>query len=399
MTLAPPSTTGGSIGLGALFQLLRDDGPHTRAELAARTGLARSTVKSRIDALLASDLLTAAGEAVSTGGRPPAQFSLNPLARIVIAVDLGATHVSVAATDLRGRILAQRSETVDIGLGPAPVLDRVAELAAALRSEAHLEATPLAGIGIGVPGPVEHATGRPTNPPIMPGWDGFDVPARMQRTFDAPVLVDNDVNVMAIGEYVSSWPGLQHLLFVKVATGIGAGIISDGRINRGAQGAAGDLGHVQVPAGGHRKCRCGNVGCLEAMAAGPAMVEKLQDAGLDVALPEDVVELVRSGDLTAIEVLRQAGRDIGGVLTGCVSLLNPSVIVIGGRMAAVGEYLLAGIREVVYRRALPLATHDLRIVTSRVGGRAGVVGAAAMVIDSVLSADSIDRELAQSVTA
>lgn len=396
MTIAPEALLSGG-SAGTVLQLLRSDGPHTRAELSARTGLARSTVSSRIDQLESAGLLMPIGEAASTGGRPPVQFTLNPLARLVIAVDLGATHATVAVTDLRARVLAERTEHLDIALGPEFVLDRMVELIGELRTEVGAGDIALGGIGIGVPGPVEHDTGRPASPPIMPGWDGFDVPAHIRRTFDTTVLVDNDVNLMAIGEHVIGWPDLSHLLFIKVATGIGAGIISDGRINRGAQGTAGDLGHVQVPGGPQRQCRCGNTGCLEAIAAGPALAEMLREQGLTVPDPAAVVDLVRAGDVAAIGVLRDAGRQIGGVLASCVSLLNPSVVVIGGRMAAVGEYLLGGIREVVYRRTLPLAAHRLQIVTSKTGDRAGVLGAAAMVVDSVLSAGSIDRELAGSV--
>ena len=388
--------TPSAVGGGSLLQMLRRDGPHTRAELAARTGLARSTVALRVDALLAVGLLTGAGEASSTGGRPPVRLMLNSAARAVVGVDLGATHVTVATTDLRGQIRSTVGEPLDISLGPTVVLDRVIELIQQARSEGGMLDVPLAGIGIGVPGPVEHATGRPTSPPIMPGWDGYDVPGHIRLTLDAPVLVDNDVNVMAIGEHAAAWPAERHLLFVKVATGIGAGMIAEGRINRGSQGTAGDLGHVQVPDGAPRRCRCGNIGCLEALAAGPALAERLRERGLSVLGPADVVDRVRAGDLDAIDVLRQGGREIGSVLASCVSLLNPSVIVIGGRMAAVGEHLLAGVREVVYRRAAPLAARNLQIVTSMTADRAGVLGAAAMVIDNVLSPESVDRELAAS---
>ena len=383
-----------AVGGGALLQLLRHEGPATRAELAARTGLARSTVAVRIEALRSVGLLTGAGEASSTGGRPPVRFMLDPTARAVVGVDVGATHATVAVADLRGRVRDSVTEPLDIGLGPVRVLDRVVELIDGARRRAEMSAIPLAGIGIGLPGPVEHATGRPTSPPIMPGWDGYDVPGHLGGIVGAPVLVDNDVNVMAMGEHAAAWSTEKHLLFVKVATGIGSGIIADGRINRGSQGSAGDLGHVQVPDGEPRRCRCGNTGCLEALAAGPALVQRLRDRGRDIAGTTELLELVRGGDGDGIDIVRQGGREIGGVLATCVSLLNPSVIVIGGRMAAVGEHLLAGVREVVYRRTAPLATHNLQVVTSSTGERAGVLGAATMVIDTVLSADSVDRELA-----
>jgi predicted NBD/HSP70 family sugar kinase len=224
----------------------------------------------------------------------------------------------------------------------------------------------------------------------MPGWDGFDVPGRLTAELGAPTLVDNDVNVMALGEHFAHWPGTAHLMLVKVATGIGSGIISDGELRRGAQGAAGDLGHVAVPGGGDVPCRCGNTGCLEAIASGAALAAALRARGHATATSRDVVALARGGSVEAVQLVRAAGRDIGEVLSTAVSLLNPSVIVIGGALAAAGEHLLAGVREVVYRRSLPLATQHLRIVPSRSGERAGVIGAAVMVVERVLSPAQVD---------
>ena len=230
----------------------------------------------------------------------------------------------------------------------------------------------VAGVGLGLPGPVEHRLGRAISPPIMPGWDGFDVPGHIGRTLPTPVLVDNDVNIMALGEHAARWQDVKDLVFIKIATGIGAGIISDGQLRRGALGAAGDLGHIAVPRGRQIPCRCGNVGCLEALAGGQAIVESLKAQGIDIQRTAQIVDLVRSGNVTASQTVRQAGRDIGDVVAGCVNLLNPSVIVIGGIVSEVGEHLLAGIREVVYSRSLPLATQHLRIVASQKIGRAHV---------------------------
>ncbi|NKY39285.1 ROK family protein, partial [Cellulomonas septica] len=258
-------------GIGDMFQLLRDGQPRTRSDLATLTGQARSTIAARVDALLGSGLVSPAGEATSTGGRPPATFAFNPAARVVLAVDLGATHARLAVTDLAGTVLAEHGEAIAIADGPAPVLDRVAELGLALLATARRDLDDLVSVGVGLPGPVEHSTGRPINPPIMPGWDDADVPGHLTRRLGVPVLVDNDVNIMALGEHATAWRTVDHLLFVKVATGIGAGIISDGAIRRGAQGAAGDLGHIAVPGGLDLPCRCGNTGCLEAVAAGPAI--------------------------------------------------------------------------------------------------------------------------------
>jgi predicted NBD/HSP70 family sugar kinase len=381
-------------GVGEMFQLLRDGQPRTRADLAATTGQARSTIAARVDLLLAAGLVTPTGEAVSTGGRPPATFAFNPGARVVLAVDLGATHVRLAVTDLAGTVLSEHHEPLAIADGPDVVLDRVATIGLTLISDAGRRLADLAGVGVGLPGPVEHSSGRPINPPIMPGWDDADVPGHLGQLLGVPVLVDNDVNIMALGEHATEYPQVDHLLFVKVATGIGAGIISDGQILRGAQGAAGDLGHIAAPGGSDVPCRCGNTGCLEAVASGQAVATRLRAQGFDVATSVDVVALVRGGNLVASQAVREAGREIGGVLAACVSMLNPSMIVIGGVLAEAGEHLLAGIREVVYRRSLPLATQHLRIVASQTKGRAGVLGASAMAADHFLSSEAIDNLIA-----
>ncbi|WP_461169927.1 ROK family protein [Arthrobacter sp. Z1-15] len=396
-------TGGGSAGAGAppvgnpagdMFQLLRDGHARTRSELAAATGLARSTVAARVDLLLASGLVGPAGEAVSSGGRPPSRVAFNPDAKMVLAVDVGATHIRAAGTNLVGTEFFRSAAAMPVSAGPEAILDWVVAagrdmLAAAARPEADL-----AGVGIGLPGPVEHLSGRPVKPPIMPGWDGFDVVDYIQRSLRVPVLVDNDVNIMALGERAAYWPGHDDLLFIKVATGVGAGLISSGQLQRGANGTAGDLGHVRVARGDGMVCRCGNTGCLEALASGPALARALREAGLAAETGDDVLELARHGELQAIRALRQAGRDVGDVLATCVNLLNPSVIVIGGGMAAAGEQLLAGVKEVIYSRSLPLATSSLQVVASAAGDRAALLGASLMVTEHLLSPEGVERELA-----
>jgi predicted NBD/HSP70 family sugar kinase len=381
-----------------LFALLRDGRAWTRAELAQETGLARSTVAARVDDLMRLGLVAPLGEAASTGGRPPSLFAVNPRARVVAGVDVGATHVAVALADLAGEVLEQVSTAMDVAEGPERVLAWTTATISALLEKQGRAPHELAAVGIGLPGPVEHSSGRPINPPIMPGWDRYDVPARVRRDHPVPVLIDNDVNIMALGERQTAFPRVEDLVFVKVATGIGAGLISGGTLQRGARGTAGDLGHARVPGADDVTCRCGNTGCLEAVAAGPAVAQALRRAGVAAATPQDVVDLVRAGDLTAIQVVRQAGRDIGDVLATLVNLVNPAVVVIGGRMAGAGEHLLAGIREVVYRRSMPLATEHLQIVASVAGGGAALDGAVAMAVAHVLSPEQIERAL-RSLTA
>ncbi|NIJ04313.1 ROK family transcriptional regulator [Frigoribacterium faeni] len=390
-----PSALGGT-GASELFQLLRDGRPRTRAELAAMTGLARSTVGLRLDALTGLGLVGPFADAVSTGGRPPSRVALVPSARVVLGADFGAGHLNLVLTDLVGEALTGRRSLLDIADGPEAVLTTMVAEADALLAELGRTRRDLIGVGIGLPGPVQFSTGRPVAPPIMPGWDGFDVPGWVRGHLDVPVLVDNDVNIMALGERSFAWPDVDHFLFVKVATGIGSGIISGGRLQRGAQGIAGDIGHVQVPRGAGIPCHCGNVGCLEAVASGPAIAAALRREGIDVPGGAEVVDLVRAGDIAAIQAVRQAGRDIGEVLTACVNMINPSTIAIGGSMAQAGEHLIAGVREVVYSRSMPLATEHLSIVQSRSGEKAAVIGASMLAIHHALSPAAID-ELAAAV--
>jgi predicted NBD/HSP70 family sugar kinase len=253
------------------------------------------------------------------------------------------------------------------------------------------------GIGLDVPGPVDFATGRVISPPIMSGWDGYDIPGWFRPGFDCPVLLENDVNAMAFGEQRTVYPDTDSLLVVKVGTGVGAGIISGGRVYRGADGAAGDIGHVQIAVPGEAApppCRCGNTGCVEARVGGWALIRDLRAAGHDPADVADVVGLVRRGDSTAVALVRQAGRLLGRAVADAVSLLNPRVVVLGGQLSAAEEQLMAGVREMVYSRSLPLATSRRQITRSTLGQRAAVIGTAMLLADLVFAPERVDRALA-----
>jgi predicted NBD/HSP70 family sugar kinase len=386
-------------GVGSVLRLIRAGEAVTRAELARRTGLSRSTVAQRVDALLAHELVYEAGGSASTGGRPPTVLAFNREAGVVLAADLGATHSRLAVADLAASPLAEMPLEVDIAEGPEAVLEQVHAHFLEMLARVGRKPADVQGIGVGVPGPVKFSAGAPVNPPIMPGWDGFAIPAWFGDRYDAPVLVDNDVNIMALGEHWSHWRETEHLLFVKVGTGIGCGIVADRAIHRGAQGAAGDIGHISVAGHDDVVCRCGNVGCLEAVAGGRALAARLSQIGRDAHGTRDVVRLVRSGDAAAVRMVREAGRALGEVLAACVNFFNPGVIVVGGDLSEAHEQLLAGVREVTFQRSLPLATQALVTVPSRLGDRAGVTGAAIMVIEHVLAPGAIDRMLQRHVAA
>ena len=380
---------------GRLLQLFRDGQPHTKAEMAEITGLARSTISLRLDPLIELGLIAPATSATSTGGRPSARLLLNEESFVVAGVDFGATHAVASLADLSGKILVSIDTKRLISDGPEVCLRWMIEEIRHLLTGLNIEEDRLLAIGIGVPGPVEHESGKPANPPIMPGWDGFDIPARVNQDLKAKVLVDNDVNVMALGERHLTYPDVDHLIFLKAATGIGSGIISDGHLQRGSQGTAGDIGHVRVSRGDNIACRCGNYGCLEAVAGSPAVIKNVNDAGLPVRNMSDLVDATKRSKVEAIQAVRQAGRDIGEVLSTCVSLMNPSIIVIGGSMASAGEHLIAGVREAVYSRSMPLASESLSIVQSKAGKEVGIIGASVMAIEYVLDAETIDQLVAK----
>ncbi|MBB6351716.1 ROK family transcriptional regulator [Nonomuraea muscovyensis] len=373
---------------GDVLTLIGAGSATTRSDLARLTGLARSTISQRVDALIESGLVEETENGESTGGRPPRQLRLHTDGHAFAGVDLGATHCRVALMDMSGGVLAECEDPLLVAEGPEVVLAHVDDRLDRLLAEAGRPRTALRAIGMGVPGPVEFATGRPNNPPIMPGWNDYPIP---EHFAGCTVLVDNDVNVMALGEQRNAFPGTRHLLFVKIGTGIGCGIVAEGRLHRGAQGSAGDIGHIRVSGHEDAGCRCGNSACLEAVAGGAAVARRLTELGTPAETGADVVALVQAGDTQALRLVREAGRLVGEVLAGLVNFFNPEVIVIGGALSRVHEHLLAGIKETVYRRSLPLATHHLSIVPSRTGINAAALGAGILAIEHYLSPDNVNR--------
>ncbi|MFD4944480.1 ROK family protein [Streptomyces sp. NPDC058409] len=378
---------------GEVLALISSGAVATRADIARITGMARSTVSQRVDALIAHGLVDEDADGGSTGGRPPRRLALRTREHAVAGVDLGASHCRVALMDIGGATLAVQEEPLSIGDGPDSVLRHVERAVRTLLDEAHRKPETLRSIGVGVPGPVEFSTGRPVDPPIMPGWHQYPIPEFFAARFGVRALVDNDVNVMALAEQRRAFPGCRYLLYIKVGTGIGCGIVSDGQLHRGAQGCAGDIGHIQV-ADLDDPCRCGNSGCLEAVAGGASLAAKLVGLGLDATSGSDVVRLVQSGNRDAVRMVREAGRAVGEVLAGLVNFFNPDTVVMGGALAAVHDQLLAGVREAVYRRSHPLATQLLRIEPSRTGENAAAVGAGILAIEHALSPAQVNRQVA-----
>ena len=386
----------------AVLELVRRGQAHSRSELIERTGLSRSVVTQRVNELLARGFLVEAA-APSTGGRPPKQLEFRADGAHVLVADIGATSIEVAVADATGKILAHLGERADVGDGPEVIHARVEALFERLL-ETQEAPGELWGMGIGVPGPVEFRTGHPISPPIMPGWEGYPVRERFADQHNVPVWVDNDVNIMTLGEWRSGLAnGHNDFMFVKVGTGIGCGFVSNGRIHRGAQGSAGDIGHVQVASEERQICRCGKIDCLESHAGGAALARegtRLAENGeserLATVLRErgsitarEVIRAARVGDPASARLLDQSARLVGQTLASLANFFNPSLIVVGGGVARAGDAYLATIRQVIYARSTALATRELLVQLSRLGNRAGVIGGASMVLDELFSAHQL----------
>ncbi|MCG5450179.1 MULTISPECIES: ROK family transcriptional regulator [Micromonospora] len=361
----------------------------SRADLSRLSGLSPSTVSQRVEALISQGLLEEAGAGRSRGGRRPRQLAVPTGGAVVGAIDLGAHHARVGALDLSGRVVQARTLPVRIEDGPEAVLGallaEVATLVGSAPTAGGSAGGALRGVGIGIPGPVQHSTGRIVSPSRMPGWNGFDVAAFCAGRVDVPIIVDNDANLMALGAHRTAHSELDHAVYVKAGTGIGSGVISSGRLHRGAQGSAGDISHCRVVADPAPPCTCGNAGCLEAVASGAALVTALREQGVPVSDLTGVIRLIDDGDRQATALARQAGRAVGEILAVVVNFFNPQVVAIGGRLADC-EPLLASMRATLYERCLPLATQTLLIERVAAGQDVGITGAAHLVIDHVVAA-------------
>ncbi|MGW1064463.1 ROK family protein [Streptomyces aureus] len=394
--------TGNQASAGELLELVRSGRATTRGALQRATGLSRATVGHRLDRLFrAGWLREGAGGPVDSplGGRPSITLEFDDEHAVVLAADLDTRHGRAAVLTLTGEILAEHAGPLVIDDGPEAVLGELGRWFAELVAKSGRSADAVCGIGLAVPGPVDSETGRVVQPPIMPGWDGYDIRGRLGRAFAehtgagatrVPVLVDNDANAMAYGEQRAGYPDCSAFALVKVSTGIGAGMVVGGSVYRGVDGGAGDIGHIRV--GAEALCRCGSYGCLAAVASGGAVARRLAESGVPAASGSDVRELLAAGHPEATALAREAGRRVGDVLATVVTLLNPGVLMIAGDLA--GTPFLTGVRELLYQRALPRSTAHLDVVTSRLGERAGLVGAGALVVEHLYAPERAEERLA-----
>ncbi|GGU33054.1 ROK family protein [Streptomyces coeruleorubidus] len=391
----------GQASAGELLELVRSRRAVTRGALQQATGLSRATVGQRLDRLFrAGWLREGAGGPVDSplGGRPSITLEFDDEHAMVLAADLDTRHARAAVLSLSGEILAEHSGTLVIDDGPDLVLGELGRWFGELLEKTGRGSESVCGVGLAVPGPVDTETGRVVQPPIMPGWDGYDIRSRLARALaehtgaaEVPVLVDNDANLMAYGEQRTGYPDCSAFVLVKVSTGIGAGVVVDGAVFRGIDGGAGDIGHIRVPEGAQALCRCGSYGCLAAVASGGAVARRLAETGVPAASGSDVRDLLASGHPDAVGLAREAGRRVGDVLATVVTLLNPGVLMIAGDLA--GTAFLTGVRELLYQRALPRSTAHLDVVTSRLGERSGLVGAGAMVVEHLYAPERVEERL------
>jgi predicted NBD/HSP70 family sugar kinase len=375
--------------VGDLFTLVRSGGAGTRSEIARCTGLSRTAVAHRVAALIDSGLVAEGAEGPSSGGRPPLTLRFERRSGVVLAAAIGRTRTQLAVTDLAGAVLAEKDLDQEVGAGPEELMPSAVKELGRLVEEAGFAATHVRGAGLSIPGTVDVDLGGSLDSPIMRGWDGIRLAPYFRGIGDVPVYVDNDANAMVLAERRGHLQRFGDALLIKASTGIGAGVVAAGRLVRGGLGAAGEIGHVKVPAAAGRSCRCGDVGCLEAVAGGWALVQELQGRDVGVRHVRELVLLAADGDPQARSLVRESGRRTGEVLGAAVNLLNPEVIVIGGDMASAYDLFAAGVRETLYSSATALATRRLEVVPATHGERSGVVGCAVMVLEEVLSAEAI----------
>ena len=379
-------------GPGDILDLIRHGRASTRGDVLEATGLSRMTVAQRLDALLAAAMIVEGDTTEATGGRRRRSLAFNTSQSRVLVAAVDTTHTRIAITDLGGTVLAEDHIEVAVEAGPSEVLDRIAAALAVLIGKHDLTPDGLCGVGLSLPGPVDPDSGRPSQPPILPGWDAYPVAEHLQAGLPGvPVLTANDADAAALGEFAAGFSHVRSLCLVKVSTGIGTGLVIDGRSYTGVDGGAGDIGHVRVSPRSEARCQCGMQGCLAAVASGRAVAAELTDLGFEAHSGREVRELLAAGNPDAARLTQQAGRRIGEVMATVVCLLNPEVVLIGGALSSAP--LLAGIRETLYRLALPRATRHMALHLGALGEDAALVGLTRLVVDHEFSPDAVNAKL------
>lgn len=360
----------------------------SRAEIARQSGLSPSTVGAIVAELDRAGLVREIGAGVSRGGRRPMLVGFRDDAYTLVGVELGATHVSAALTDLRGNVQAFREVGVAVREEPAAALAAARELVEECLTAERVSLRRVVGIGVAVPSPVHPLRPGKLSPLILPAWRDFDVLDDLSTAFEVPVLVDNDANLGALAErYWGAGADGDDLAYIKVGTGIGSGHIIRGQLYRGVGGTAGEIGHVAVDPRGPL-CVCGLRGCLATLIGTEALLARARTLwGARKRRPTvaDIVTGARAGDPVARGLIDEVGHQLGIVVAGLLNVINPAIVVFGGELTGVGDLLLDPLRVSIRARALSTSVAETQIVASRLGARSIAVGAATLVLDAALT--------------
>lgn len=380
-----------------ILNLVRQEGHISRAEIAKRTHLSRSTVSNIINELIEANRVCEIQKGESQGGRRPILLELNYRSHCVVGIELATTFLNVLIADLKAVVLHQHSEPLDITRGPELVTQQVQWAVNRAMCDVGIEAALVAGIGIGVPGPLNQATGKTIAPPIMPGWSGVSIRDSFSAALGMPVMADNDANLGALAEY--RWgvaQGVRNVAYIYLGTtGIGAGLILNGSVFRGEIGSAGEIGHLTIDEDGPL-CSCGSYGCLEAMAGLPTLLRQAAEVknGQSRAL-DQLIREAHNGDQAICQLFVTAGMHLGVAVANLLNLYNPGLVVIGGPLAAAGDLLLNTVRSTARKRALSITLEHCDIVTGMLGANAVALGAASQIIQGVFSPPAIDSLVGQ----
>jgi glucokinase-like ROK family protein len=361
---------------------LRRAGTASRTDLARMTGISRSTVATLVSDLQARGLIVEqadAPQAPAGRGRPPVLLRLDAAAGSALGVDFGHRHVRVAVADLSSTVLAERFVELDVDGAPEAALDAAAELAEDVLVDAGVERNRVIGAGMALSAPIDRHKGV-VGSTVLPNWAGIQAGEELSRRLEIPVELDNDANLGALAEVsFGAGRGLADVIYVMMASGLGAGLVLGGRLYHGATGIAGELGHVQVRPEG-AVCRCGSRGCLETVASTGALLSLLRPTHGPELTQREMLDLVAAGDLAAKRVVNDAGRAVGRAVADLCNFLNPAAIIVGGELSVAGDALLDGVREEIDRYSLPGAAQAVEVKAGILGERAEVLGALAVVI-------------------
>lgn len=395
-----------NINKHAVLDLIRfTPGGISRVQLAQRMSLTRAALTVIVNDLMESGVIRETNNRLSNAGRPAITLEINPQSGFVAGVDMGATHLSILIANCAAHVIAEKEAPFNIADGPTVCLDRADSLLRETVSQAGIELSDLLAIGVGVPGPIMSEAGTVVAPPIMPGWDRYPIRASLEKRWNCPVSLNNDAELGAVGEWAYGAARLAaNLAYIKVGTGVGAGLLLDGHIYRGATGSAGEIGHLTIDPNG-TICTCGNRGCLETFASGTAIARMAREAVVknqptqlsqferDQITARNVADAARCGDLTAQQIIAEAGAQLGVALAGLVNLINPNMVVVGGGVAQIGDLFLEPVRREVKRRSLPGSVNTMQITTALLGRRSIGMGALVQAISIALHRIADEKNL------